>query len=305
MKNIDRSLRNYFSWIALYLILALLLPANKSVMHAYNLSANQYHLLFLFIVLPYAGIWYAAFYGYTMMQKYVALISTTKEGTNFQTLANGFGWLAWSLPITAVSTLLLYSYANSSVQFHAASVIINNYIVLILPLIGFVLLRKSSQKLLSTAHLIISRWQMVLIGSLFATLGVAYCLVTFRHLDLNSVANSANPFYLPNWLVLVSLTLPFLVSWLIGLTAAFELFIFSKESSGLLYRRSLLLLALGVFGVVISSVSLQYLNIMSPAHGNLSLNYQLFFAYMIRFVSAVGYILIAIGALRLKRIEEV
>lgn len=305
MKRIDLSIRYYFFWIILYLSLVLLLPANKIVMSNYNLSSGQYHMLLLFVVLPYIGIWFAAFHGYGTIRKYSNLIRNTPEGPNFQTLSNGFTWLAWSLPIAAVSSLLQNSYANSNAGFGGASIIVNDYLALLLPLIGFILIRKSSHRLLSAAKLSINKSVASMIGAGFAVLGVAYCYLTYRHLDLSSISNTNNPYNLPNWLVLTSLTIPFLASWFIGLIAAFEIFIYSKASTGLLYRRALMLLAFGVLAVIISLVVLEYLTVVSPHRGFLSLNYQLVITYAIRIFSAIGYVLIVVGAHRLKRIEEV
>lgn len=305
MKKIDLSIRYYLALIASYLSLAWFLPGNKSVMNNYGLDSGQYHLLILFIILPFIGIWFAAFYGYSTVRKYAAVIKSSPEGPGFDLLARGFTVLAWSLPFTAIASILVNSIADIRPEAHAGAIILNNYIALLLPLIGYILLKRSSHYLTTSAKIAISKPTGFIIGAVISVLAIAYCYLTFQHLDLSSLTNTNNPYYLPNWLVLTTLTIPFLASWLIGLIAAFELFIYSKQSDGLLYRRALMQLAIGVLAVIVSSVVLQYLTIISPQQGFLSLNYQLILTYTIRIFSAIGYVLIAVGARRLMRIEEV
>jgi hypothetical protein len=305
MKRLGRDLSAYCLLSLLYLILVIILPANKTAMHLYHLSVLEYHVLLFIVVLPLIAIWFTAFYAYTKLRQYSASISKTTEGTNFGLLTTGTRWLAWGLPIPALISLVLNAIANTYSGFHATDVIIVNYISLLVPLVAFSLISNGSRGLVDVARQRISTNGAKLLTLLFMILGVFYCYLTFRHLNLASLGNANNQFYLPISLLLLTIVIPYLYIWFIGLLAAYEISQYGKNSRGLLYRQPLRVLASGFVAVIASSIALQYLSSVEPRTGHLSLNSALAITYMIRIVAALGYILIAIGARRLKKIEEV
>jgi hypothetical protein len=110
---------------------------------------------------------------------------------------------------------------------------------------------------------------------------------------------------LPAWLMIVSVIVPYLYAWCIGLLAAYEIMVFSVNVRGLLYRRALLFLVIGLVAVILSSIAYQYVNSVVPRTGELVFNYKLLLTLAIRIVSGIGFFVLAIGASRLKKIEEV
>ncbi|MBC7708361.1 hypothetical protein H7Y63_03995 [Polaromonas sp.] len=300
-----RPMSHYFLLTSTYILLAMVLPANKVAQSAYHLSSLQYHILLLLVILPVVGIWYAAFYGFTKLHDYAQAIQSSKEGEHFKDLARGCGWLAYGLPATAITSILVNSVANSYPRYHSTAVIINNYLHLILPLIAFTILSKCARNLTDQANLRLSLGRARSIIILFASLGVIYCYLIFENIDLISLASSNNAYFLPVWLVVLSLVIPFLYSWFVGLLAAYEMVLFSQKSKGLLYRRSLRGLGYGIAAVIVSSCALQYVTSIVPRTGLLSLSSVLVAIYAIQIIAAIGYTLIAISAVRLKRIEEV
>jgi hypothetical protein len=137
------------------------------------------------------------------------------------------------------------------------------------------------------------------------TVGVLYCYLIFRQLGSISFGSTADPYYLPLWLMVTTVTIPYLYAWFIGLLAAYEISAYSRHIRGLLYKQSLWLLAIGLVVVIGSSVTLQYINSVGPRAGYLLLNYHLLFLSCCRIIGSCGYALIALGAIRLKKIEEV
>jgi hypothetical protein len=105
MPHVSSAIKWYTILAIAYLGFALLLPANKVAMHNYNLTSGQYHILMLVVLIPYIAIWFAAFYGYAKLQEYASKISSTPEGPGFKSIANGFQWLAWGLPVPALISL--------------------------------------------------------------------------------------------------------------------------------------------------------------------------------------------------------
>lgn len=305
VKILKNPLAHYVAFIVVYLVLTLELPTNHTAMRSYGLTPLRYHLLFLLVALPFVGIWFAAFYGYVRLRKYAVAIGGAQESRDFQLLATGSGWLAYGLPIAALSSITLNSIANQVAHFHPLAVIINNYISLVLPLVAFTILGTSARRLASRSQAQLSLGAGRCLVLIFALLGVFYCYFTFRHLSGLSLTAIDNPYFLPVWLVVVSIVIPYLYAWSIGLLAAYEIVLFAKKSQGVLYTQALRYLGFGIATVIVSSVALQYLSSIIPRSGSSHLGYYLLCIFTIELLSAGGYGLIAQGALRLRRIEEV
>jgi hypothetical protein len=105
--------------------------------------------------------------------------------------------------------------------------------------------------------------------------------------------------------MVVSVIIPYLYAWFVGLLAAYEIMLFSRHSKGVLYRQSLSLLALGLVVIIASSIALQYMNSIQPRVGHLMLSYHLIITSIFRIIGGGGFVLLAVGANRLKKIEEV
>jgi hypothetical protein len=288
-----------------YIALVVVLPANKLSLRQSNWSATEYHVIFMLIAIPMVATWFAAFYGYHWIRLYSRSLRRTEEGISYRQLANGIGWLALSIPIPSITGLILSSIANSHPGFHATSIILSNYIALLLPLIAFGIIGNAARQLTNSANLRISlagaRWVIFM----FVVLGVMFCYFVFQHFDLSSSASNDNPYYLPIWLMLVSLIIPYLYAWFVGLLASYEISVLATKTRGVLFSQALRLLALGLVTVIGSSIALQYISSAAPRSGHLELNSRLLVTYIVRIVAGVGFLIIAAGARKLRKIEEV
>jgi hypothetical protein len=93
--------------------------------------------------------------------------------------------------------------------------------------------------------------------------------------------------------------------WFIGLFAAYEIHLFRKTVRGILYKKGLELLSIGIGMAVLSSISIQYLTSLLGRLNRLSLSTTLLIIYSLLVWLAAAYILIALGAKKLRKIEEV
>lgn len=288
---------------ALYLLLSLLLAPSHATLALYHLTNKQYRILIFLIILPLLAIWWAAFYGYAKIKEYAVLIEGTSEGPSFHSIANGMMWLAWGLPIPSLISLVVTTIANNHPGFTAGSIIISNYASLLVPLVALHVLSTGSRNLLEQARLRITNSSTKMLVLLFVVLGAVYCYYVFANLHDHTGSN--NPYYLTSWLLLLTVVVPYLYAWFVGLLAAYEIRLVSRHSQGVLYRRGLQLLSGGLAVTVASSIALQYLRSVFPKSGHVSLGYTLLLIYALLAVIGVGYILLAAGAQRLKKIEEV
>jgi hypothetical protein len=302
---VSRPIKAYLVLSMIYTFLILILPANRTTMRTYSLTSTDYRLILLAVALPSLVVWLAAFISYGRLNEYSETIKSTTEGRHFKQLAKGTTWLAWSLPISAIVLLSLGAVANQWSGFNSAALIIGNYVSLLLPLIAFTIIGGASRGLVGEARLKLGHVGSRVVMLAFVILGVLYCYLIFRQFDLTSLGTTNNPYLLPIWLAVLTITVPYLYAWFVGLLAAYEISVYGKNISGVLYRQAMYFVVLGLVMVIGSLVALQYINGVQPRVGHLVLNYKLPVTTVFRIIGGIGFALITTGALRLKKIEEV
>jgi hypothetical protein len=288
-----------------YLTLVLLLPASTLSLKEYGWSAAEYHVIFMLIAIPMIATWFAAFYGYHWIRLYARSLHKTESGNSYRQLANGVGWLALSIPVPSIISLILNSIGNNHPGFQPASIIITNYIALLLPLIAFGIIGNAARQLTNAADIKISLAGARSVIFMFVTLGVMFCYLVFQHFDFSSPGSTDNPYYLPVWLMLTTLIVPYLYAWFVGLLAAYEISVLATKTRGVLFSQALRLFVFGLVTVIGSSIVLQYIGSAAPRTGHLQLNSRLLLTYVVRIAAGIGFLLIAAGARKLRKIEEV
>jgi len=287
--------------VVLYLVLSVALPPNHATEAAYKLTTLQYHVLLLLVLFPLAVIWLIAFYGYSNMKAYSELVKDSTEGVSLDHISNGLMWLAWGLPITSLVQLIAGSIANAHTGFDSASVIISNYASIIFLLIAFHIMSTGTRLWTEQYNLRISIGGTKFLVLAFVTIGSIYTYVIFH----NTYAHN-DPYRLPHWLLITTVVIPYLYSWFMGFLAAYEVSMVSKNVTGLLYQQGLRYVSGGIVTVVASSIVLQYFRTTVIAPGKaLPLGSVLLIVYLLLVLIALGYVLLAYGARKLKKIEEV
>ena len=305
MPSFKTTLRQYCVVTITYFLLVVLLPANRVALHDYNLTSLSYHLLLLSIVLPLALIWFGGFYSYARLQQYRASIVDSPEASDFGHMTRGFIWLAWGPPLIAIGTIVLNTVADSHPPFRTAAVITANYASMLIILIALSAISTGTRNLNQRNKIVISSRGARSLILFFMIVGVAYCVISFRHLDLHSLASTNNPYYMPVWLVISTIVIPSMYTWFIGLLAAYEIYLYSRSVTGLLYRRAMRLVSFGVISVIASSIVVQYFHAIVPRRGHLSLSVIIIIVNIIYILMASGYIMLSLGASQLRKIEEV
>jgi threonine/homoserine/homoserine lactone efflux protein len=92
--------------------------------------------------------------------------------------------------------------------------------------------------------------------------------------------------------------------WFWGMQAVMNMYIYRLKVKGRLYRSALSTLANGFGAVVFLSVVLRCVQSMTSLFDQLSLGLVLLIIYILLIIISVGYVLIAMGAKQLQRIEE-
>lgn len=302
---LERSLK-IFSFVALlYIVLIILLPAHNETIHTYGLSESTFKIILTSIAIPTILVWLAAFVSYAKLEDYSWAIRKSKEGKYFANLSRGTKWLAWSLPVPSLVSLIFISLANSSSSFFVSSIIITNYISVILAVIAFSFISYATNGLATYADIKYGIVSSRLITLIFVTIGVLYCGLTFMRFDIHYFWSTNNNFFIPAWLLIFTLVIPYLYSWFVGLLAAYEISLFSHKTKGIVYKEALTYLASGLVAVIVGLIAQQFIISLLPKTWHLVLDFRILLILLFKVISGIGFVAMGIGAIKLKRIEEV
>lgn len=288
-----------------YILLIFILPGNKRFMATHNLSTPEYHSFQLLVALPLLITWFTAFYGYAKLEGYARSIGRSPEALGFKRLAQGCAWIAWGLPIHAITSLLTTAFVSNDSGFSSAVIVISNYIDMIFPVVAFTLIGLASRQLFDQAKISLSGISVRGITTLFLFGGVLYCYLIFRQFSGGGLSSADNPYHLPAWLTVLTLVVPYLYAWFAGLLAVYELVAYGRQVKGVLYRQAVHMLEIGLLAMIFGSIATQYSRSAQMPAEHLLLNAPLVFSLIFQIVSGMGFVMIALGATRLKKIEEV
>lgn len=294
----------FILFIAIYSGVTMLLPSDPSAIERYDVSELQLRLLSLSVALPLIMIWLVALYGIIRFRTYALLVKESGEGQSLRNIANGLTVLGFSLPIVSLVSRGLGYLSDNNSNLVPAAEIIKNYVGVVFALIAFYLLAKGARRLITTLkaskqvgllppYLVPA---VILFSSLFTWLVVSR---PFGNED------DINFYYLPNWLLILTLAVPYLFAWYFGVVSFYYLHHYQKKVKGLVYKQAFNRLAKGIAIIVFTSVFVQTLVTLSSQLNRLDLTPILGLVYLLIILYAVGYGFVARGAKKLKYIEEV
>jgi hypothetical protein len=286
-----------------YLGFTLIPQPDKLVLRQYHLTVASYRWLLYPAILLFAVSWVLGVLGSVRIKDYSNLIKDSRDGRAFNVVAAGFLVLAISQPFTSLLSTVFGRIDRHVPRAVPSLTIINNYIALALTGLSLVLIAWGAEKLYSLtrrrrAALSQSWWvgAFILFGALYAY----FIVIQPIHTPLQG-----RVYFLPNWLIITTIAVPYLFFWYAGLNAAYRMFLYQRNSQGRLYKHAFNYLASGIVVVIASSVAIRVITTLSNKLNHLTLTPILFIIYALVAASALGFLLIMIGANKLKKIEEV
>ncbi len=308
MSRTQNVLISYGIFALIYIGLALLDPIEQSQLARLQITRLQANLLLITIIAPLLSIWLAAFYGYARFKDYAEHIHGTRDGDAFSYIANGLGVLALSLPVTSIVSSIFNYFGDKNPDLIPSFTIISNYFAIGFAFVAFMIIYRGAKSLSRVVSARKAKFPRYIRYYVFlAALSLLYIYLTFTN-PIRHQPNKENQeaiYYLPDWLILFTVVIPYIIIWLIGLRAFLYIKYYQRRVKGELYKKSLKQLSFGLGGVVVISIVLQYLTAFTSVFDALSLQPLLATIYLLLVVYAVGFILIALGAKKLKKIEEV
>lgn len=290
-------------WLV-YISLSLFAPMISG--NQYNLTPTQLALLKLTIAIPLLLIWLTAVHGLVAFRRYVNLIKDSTDGWAYAGIYRGLVVLVASIMITAIiGQLRPYFYQAGYIE---ALVIFNNYLQIALPLLAFYLMHQASGRLIAVVGAKKTLLQQLWLFGLFAALAPIYTWLVFSNPNRTTPTTSGVVYasnYLSDPMILITVVMPYLVVWALGISTIQNIRQFSLHVKGRIYKSALKRLTNGLVAVILLSVILQLLAAVSGTLAHYQLSSILILVYAILIIYAVAYVNIARGALSLTKIEEV
>lgn len=286
-------------------------PTSTTTLNQYNLTAFQLHLLTLTLVIPIALIWALAFYGFSKFKDYAETIANRQDGKHLRTVAQGLGVLAVGLIVTTILSAALQNVALRNLDWVPKITIINNHVNLVVAIVAYYLIFRGSKGLAGLVKVKSLVPFKKLWFWLYVAAGVVYTYfaLTDPIKNLAATTTSQGTFYLPNLLIIATLIIPYLVVWYIGLQGAALLAFYQQNTRGIIYKKAVSKLGLGVRIIIAVSIFLQLVTLLADRYNeqlqSSSLSFVLLVIYLLLAIIAAGFVVIAQGAKKLKMIEEV
>jgi hypothetical protein len=291
-----------------YLLITLITPPDASVLTRYSLTPSQARALGLTVAAPLVIIWMIAFFGLTRINHYARHIQQDSDGKAFMTLSHGLAVLVLSLPLVSLLSAGLSYISRSKPEFTPVSVIVTNYVTLFTFFVGFYIVHKGAQALIAKVkpkpkdsnQYRFWRFCLVVFSLLFAYLALSN---PARTVATPGVSRAA--YYLPDWLIVGTIIIPYVIVWFLGMQSAYYLRHYQSRVPGVLYKKALGFISNGIAAVILASVLIRFLTSMTEYFSRAGLQMLLMIVYALVIAISIGYILIAVGARKLQKIEEV
>lgn len=279
--------------------LALGLPPDPKDLAQLNTTSTAYRLAVAALLVPYLLIWYASFYAYAKLKEYSAPLRGTKDGEPFRKITIGIGILAFGLVVPTIISLVLNNVAMHDRSYETTASIVMRYLTLFPGVLAFLMVYSGSRDLLTSVRGGLGRLDFRWHAPWFLLLGVV-----FAHLTIQNHFES-DPYHLPLGVLIVTVIVPYLYGWVVGLLGAYNLKIYASAVKGSLYKKAVRQFATGITMLVVASIAIQFITLTLQERYKNSLGAILVIDYVLLMVILAGLIFMALGTRKLKRIEEV
>jgi|GEM_PF-4376095 len=304
--------RYLLSLVGLSLIFAIatyLTPASGALLHKYHLTVVQLRIIDTLVILPLVAIWATAFYGASIFESYALSIKRHKDGAALRTISYGVSILAAGTVVTSVVAALFGYYSGSHLSFVRPQVIISNYLTMLITAAAFGFMYAGAARLAGLTGKKFHPSGDATYNGFCIALIVLYTylflnrLPAARHIPLTATSHSA--YFIPTGLIVITLLIPYLISWYVGALAVRLLWFYQKNIGGKLYTHDVGFLSLGIGVVIAGSIITQILTVLTGQLQNLSTAAVIALIYCFLMIIAAGYIPIAVGVKKLAALEKI
>lgn len=269
----------------------------------YDFSDTDIFWLRVTIVVPIAAIWLIAANGFLRLLRYAEAIQGSAEGQPIRQMANGIMILAFGFVLTSIAGSLASIQIADNPNLEPVTTVFRNYFQVAFPLIAFIYINNGAAALSRTLKLDLPDLHTRLFMLGFIILASVYTAMMVS--TPFSPQSMSEIYFLPEWLVILSIIVPYLFTWYNGLGAAYWLIRYGQNVKGVIYKQAFGRLAFGFIVITITAIILRFISTIGEQLIELSISPLLTIIYTLVFLYALGYGLVSIGANRLARLEKV
>jgi hypothetical protein len=292
----------FVALVLIYIGIVFSVPTDPAALERYGITDVQAKLINVTVVAPLVIIWLTALYGFVNLKKYADTVADTQEGPAFKYISAGLMILAFSLPLNAIIGSVTRYLSRSDPDLLIPLTIMRNHVTLIFSLAAFWVLVIGTQRLVKTLKL--KKFSVTPKGFVtgLVVLAVIYTwMITSKPLNQGAEERA---YYLPTWLLILALVIPYLLAWKAGVLAAYYLYTYHQKVKGVIFKSAFKDLARGIGVVVFVAILIQLITTSSAQLNRLNLTPILGIIYGLLILYAVGYGLVARGAKKLKKFED-
>lgn len=274
-----------------------------------RLSAAQLHMIDIVAALPGLLIVLSILFAAISIGHYARAIAGSKEGAGFRFVAYGiFALLVGLLAGSYLGALqqLLSQHARDPQKVKTTFVIISNYVSVVSALVTYGLLLQGGRLLLRAIgqRLDVAKKLLPLVLGFVGLTAVYLWLIHANPASQTSVDPGIEPtFGLPYWLTVLTVALPFVVSWFVGVLALMGIYQYRQKTTGVVYKLLFRKLFVGLALFIGLTISLQLFTQLYGLYAESSLSVILSLNAVVYLILTYAFVLIAQGARKLNAIE--
>lgn len=275
-------------------------PIDPETLSRFSITPMQLRMLQLPLILMVLVIWFSLSYGFVRFKSYALTIIKDKDGRAFNLIANALGLLGLQIILPSLLKTIL-----TRLTFDERLILyISTYLGIVLGLAGYYYLLKGGQDLEKLVKVRRNTGKSLQLAFIVFLALYAACAILLKVSGINTQELNihATLSFIP-WLI--TILLPTLLSWHLGLMAFLAIYKYKEHVKGIIYENVFSRVTTGIFIVIISSIGIQALGALGSTSQTLGLGSTLVVVYGIIGVFVFGYYKIADGAKNLQVIEEV
>lgn len=285
---------------SVYCLTTLLTPQDESV-SKYHVSPLAFDVLIISVLLPYLVCWLYGISGWLYLKEFAKNLPSGLERSGFAKIALGLLMQVMSLIIpTVIGAMYQYLTHNST---SSGWTIFSNYMGILFPLVGSLLMYLGSAQLTKHIQPKITRLAKATTVLFPVVLfGIFYIFMIFTNPTRQASADPtvAATYFLPDSMIVVTIVVPVIVTWMLGLLLVLNLEHYSHYSK-MVNRLALVSFYNGIIILVGVTILTQVLSSLGNNRlSGLSLGFALALVYVLLGILTFGYGMLAHGAKKLR-----
>ncbi len=300
----------YACTLALWLLLMAITfsQENTQAQARFDLSPLGLHLLQTVFSLPTLFIWLALVFATLSFYRYAKQIAGYQESAAFR-------YIAYALAITlagSIISMFMSQYRTFLLQSAASDLTVRiviklgNYVSVAVALVSYWFLFSAARTLLDSIKKPLNNARILPKISLpvaLVTASYVYLILANPYRTVSDNPNITPTYAMPDSRIFLTVVLPYAISWALGFMALTGFYLYQIKTSGIVYKKLLKKLTIGVSMLIVMTIVLQFVTQLSRWLAGAGLSAILTLIFVIYLILIVAYFLVAQGARQLNKIE--